>query len=35
MDFIKEDGAWKLTMDKADKSSPDDDGDDKDDKVVR
>ena len=24
MDFIKEDGAWKLTIDKADKDSPDD-----------
>ncbi|HEX3101479.1 MAG TPA: hypothetical protein VHQ01_06805 [Pyrinomonadaceae bacterium] len=24
MDFVKEDGAWKLTIDKADKDSPDD-----------
>ena len=24
MDFVKEDGAWKLTIDKAEKDSPDD-----------
>jgi len=31
MDFVKEDGAWKLTIDKADNRSPDEDKDDKDD----
>ena len=30
MDFVKEDGAWKLTIDKDDKGSPDDDKDEKD-----
>ena len=30
MDFIKEDGAWKLTVEKADKKSPDGDKDGKD-----
>ncbi|MEP6787068.1 MAG: hypothetical protein ABJB40_01455 [Acidobacteriota bacterium] len=32
MDFVKEDGAWKLTINKDDNGSPDDDKDDKDNK---